>query len=130
MPTAARLYAIADTNIPSAAENAAVGWTVQGEGEGTFQNGARLSDDGGTTTTHRAANALQGDDGDLWDVSQLIDAFTNTPLFALYASGDRLGTGTVYRRDSGQWTEIGTGDLETRALEDAGLVRVEADPLD
>lgn len=117
MPDLKRLYVIADNAVLSAAESNAVSWDVAGDGTGTFEQGARLSDDGGTTHTHSACNVLES----CVDLPTVIEALTNTPLYELYGCDDRLGQGTVYRRDQGTWTEIGTGDLETQALTDDGL---------
>jgi len=53
-----RYYAIVKSSAMSTAENAAVNWNANGDGEGTFKNGASLSSDGGSAITHRVCNTL------------------------------------------------------------------------
>lgn len=125
MPDLKRLYVIADNSVLNAAEDAAVSWDVEGDGSGTFEQGARLSDDGGTSHTHSACNGLES----CVDLTKVQEALTNTPLFSVYGCTDRLGNGTVYEYAGGTWTEVGTGDLETQALTDAGLDKYEAEPV-
>lgn len=130
MPTIRRLYAIVDTSVVDTADSRAAEWDLAGDGGSTFSNGAALSDDGGASITHRAMNCLDNpDEGSIVDRSVLWDALANTPLFDVYGCDDRLGDGTVYRTSNGGWVEIGTGDLETVALADAGLEKYEAEPL-
>jgi hypothetical protein len=118
-----RYYCIVDTSALSAAESAAVEWDTSGDGTGTFEDGAPLSDDGGSTLTHRACNTLGGP----IDVTYLLDTFVSVSAMSVYRCHDDLGNGLVERAevlgaDTYEWTEIGDGDLQTLALQDAGMV--------
>jgi len=131
----ARLYCIADTAVVSDADTYASQWDPQ-DGSTTFSEGQPLSSDGGTTITHRAANTLADHpnySGTPIAVDQVLDRLKDPPLLDIYACDDPYGEGTVYRLgwDGTQVTEteIGTGDLQTLALQDAGLEVHETEPL-
>jgi len=123
----ARLYCIADTTVISDVDNYAAQWDPY-DGSTTFSEGQPLSADGGTTITHRAANTLANHPeftGTPIDVDQVLDRLKSPPVLDIYACDDPYGEGTVYRLG---WngsevteTEIGSGDLQTLALQDAGL---------
>jgi hypothetical protein len=131
----ARFYMIADTTVISDVDNYASEWDPL-DGSTTFSEGQPLSSDGGTTITHRAANTLAdhpGFSGTPIDVDLVLDRLKDSPLLDIYACDDPYGEGTVYRLG---WngsqvteTEIGTGDLQTLALSDAGLEVYETEPL-
>jgi len=131
----ARLYCIADTAQVSDADTYAAQWDPL-DGSTTFSSGQPLSADGGSTITHRAANTLAdhpGFSGTPIDVDLVFDRLKNPPLLTIYACDDAFGQGTVYQLgwDGSQVTEteIGTGDLQTLALQDAGLEVYPTEPL-
>lgn len=129
MPTIRRIYAIVDASFADQADDRAEQWDLTGDGSTSFSSGAALSDDG-ASITHRAMNCLDNpDEGSIIDRSVLWDAFSNTPLAAIYGCDDRLGEGTVYGYDKGAWSEVGIGDLETIALNDAGLTTYETEAI-
>jgi len=123
----ARLYCIADTTVVEDVDNYASAWDPL-DGSTTFSEGQPLSADGGATITHRAANTLAdhpGFDGTPIDMDLVFERLKSPPVLVIYACDDAYGEGTVYRLG---WngtqvteTEIGTGDLQTLALQDAGL---------
>jgi hypothetical protein len=118
MPNIQRLYIIVHNNNFTAAETAAEEVDVAGIGTGSFQDGAVLSADGGTTHTHSAANVLRP----CIDTDAATDFYASVPFDAVYGCTDKLGEGDVYRFDGTEYTgPIGTGDLESVALSDAGL---------
>ena len=123
----ARLYCIADTTVVSDADAAAAQWDPL-DGSDTFGRGQPLSADGGSTITHRAANTLADHpsfSGTPIDVNLVLNRLKESPMLDIYACDDPYGEGTVYLLgwDGSQVTEteIGTGDLQTLALQDAGL---------
>ena len=123
----ARLYCIADTVVVSDVDDFAAQWDPY-DGSGTFSGGQPLSADGGASITHRAANTLADHPeyaGTPIKVDQVLDRLKESPVLTIYACDDAFGQGTVYRLG---WngsqvteTEIGSGDLQTLALSDAGL---------
>jgi hypothetical protein len=122
-----RLYIIADTTVVSDADAKAAEWDPL-DGSTTFSEGQPLSADGGATITHRAGNTLAdhtGFDGTPIDVDKVLNRLKSPPVLVIYACDDPYGEGTVYRLgfDGTQVTEteIGTGDLQELALQDAGL---------
>lgn len=116
MPNIARLYIIVHNDNLAAAETAAEEVDAAGVGVGSFKNGAPLSADG--THTHSAANVLRG----CIDPQEATDFYSTVPFDAVYGCTDKLGEGEIYRFDGTEYTgPIGTGDLETLALQDAGL---------
>jgi len=130
----ARLYMIVDTTVVSDADAEAATWDPL-DGSDTFATGQPLSADG-TTITHRAANTLADHPdytGTPIDVNLVYERLKNPPLLDIYACDDPYGEGTVYRLgwDGTQMTEteVGTGDLQTLALQDAGLEVHETEPL-
>jgi len=110
-------------------------WDTSGDGSGTFSEGVRLSDDGGSSITHRGANTLvkhPDHDSKVIDDDLVINAFTATSAMEVYRVDDHLGNGLVERADvlgadAVEWNEVGTGDLQTLALDDMGLVVYESD---
>jgi len=112
-----RYFSSVETTALNAAENTAKAWDTSGDGTGTFEEGAPLSDDGGSTITHRACNTLTSP----IDTSRVLEAFTKTPLYDLYRLDADLSPGTVERYDSTDWNEIGSGNLQEIVLSDAGL---------
>ena len=131
----ARLYCIADTAVVSEVDNLAAQWDPL-DGSTTFSEGQPLSADGGATITHRAANTLADHpefSGTPIDVDQVLDRLKSPPLLTIYACDNAFGQGTVYRLgwDGTQVTEteVGTGDLQTLALQDSGLEVHETEPL-
>lgn len=126
-----RLYIIAANSILSSAEQSAINWDIEGDGTGTFQTGQPLSNDGGVSHTHSACNVLES----CVDLPVVFNALMNTPMLNAYGSDDRLGKGKVYKRNSGSpnnsgsWTQIGTGNIQTIALNDLGLDRYTTDDL-
>jgi len=133
----ARLYLIADATIVTQLDTAASEWGPM-DGATTFSEGRPLSADGGSTITHKAANTLADHpafEGQPIDVDRLIETFASTPAMDVYECDDPFGSGTVYRldvlgADAIEKTEIGTGDLQTLALEDAGLVVYETEGIE
>ena len=122
-----RLYCIADAAVVSDVDDLAAEWDPY-DGSTTFSEGQPLSADAGATITHRAANTLAdhpGFTGTPIDAGQVLDRLKSPPILTIYACDDPYGQGTVYRLgwDGTQVTEteIGTGDLQTLALQDAGL---------
>ena len=123
----ARLYIIAGAAVVSDADAAAAQWDPL-DGSTTFSEGQPLSADAGTSITHRAANTLADHpefSGTPIDVSLALDRLKDPPVLTIYACDAPFGQGAVYRLG---WngsevteTEIGTGDLQTLALSDAGL---------
>jgi len=123
----ARLYCIADTSILSDADDFAAQWDPL-DGSDTFGGGQPLSADSGTSITHRGANTLADHpeyNGTPIDVDQMLDRLKGPPVLTIYACDDAYGEGMVSRLG---WngsevteTEVGTGDLQTLALSDAGL---------
>jgi hypothetical protein len=123
----ARLYCIAKTTVLSDADAGAATWDPL-DGSTTFSEGQPLTADGGSTITHRAANTLADHpdySGTPIAVDQVLDRLKSPPVLTIYACDDPYGEGTVYRLG---WngsqvteTEVGTGDLQTLALQDAGL---------
>jgi len=123
----ARLYMIADTTVVSDADAEAAKWDPL-DGSTTFSEGQPLTADGGSTITHRAANTLADHpdySGTPIAVDQVLDRLKNPPVLTIYACDDPYGEGAVCRLG---WngtqvteTEVGTGDLQTLALQDAGL---------
>jgi len=131
----ARLYCIADTTVISDVDNYAAEWDPL-DGSDTFSKGQPLSSDGGSTITHRGANTLAdhpGFEGTPIDVDLALDRLKGPSVLTIYACDDAFGQGTVYRLgwDGMQVTEteVGTGDLQTLALQDAGLEVHETEPL-
>lgn len=122
MPTIRRIYAVVSTSNVSTADTRAQDWDLAGGGVDTFAGGARLSNDGGATLTHRAMNCLDNPaEGSIIDRAILWDAFSNTPLLVVYGCDDRLGEGTVYVRDAGSWVEVASGHLAAVAKVEEGL---------
>ena len=122
-----RLYCIADTAVVEDVDNYAAQWDPL-DGSDTFSTGQPLSADGGSTITHRGANTLADHPGFTStpiDVDLVLDRLKESPVLTLYACDDAFGQGTVYRLgwNGSQVTEtkIGNGDLQTLALQDAGL---------
>ena len=123
----ARLYCIADTTIIPDVDNYASSWDPY-DGSTTFSEGQPLSSDGGATITHISANTLADHpnfDGTPIAVDQVLNRLKDPPILSIYACDHALGQGTVLKLG---WhgsqvteTEIGTGDLQTLALQDAGL---------
>jgi hypothetical protein len=123
----ARLYCIADTTVVSDADAEAAKWDPY-DGSTTFSGGQPLSADGGSSITDRGANTLSDHpsfNGTPIDVDLVLDRLESPPVLDIYACDDAFGEGTVYRLG---WngsevteSEIGTGDLQTLALHDAGL---------
>lgn len=117
MPDIQRLYIITDASALSQAETDAEVVDIAGTGTGSFAKGARLSDDGGDTVTHRAANVLRnGDILDLPEASQRFDA----GRYEVYGCTGRFGEGEVYFWDGEEYNWVGEGDLETIALSKDG----------
>ena len=110
-------------------------WDTSGDGSDTFTGGVRLSGDGGDSITHRGANTLVKHpdyQSKVIDDGLVIDAFTATSAMEVFRVDDHLGTGLVERAnvlgaDAVEWTEVGTGDLQTLALNDMGLVVYETE---
>lgn len=126
MPNIQRLFIIVATANLDAAETAAEEVDVEGIGTGSFADGAPLSADGGTTHTHSAANVLRS----CIDPQKATEFFDTVPFDAVYGCTDKLGEGDVYRFDGTQYTgPIGTGDLESVALSDAGLTKYQTETL-
>jgi hypothetical protein len=117
MPNIQRLYIIVATSNLDAAETAAGEVDAAGVGTGSFQDGAPLSSDGGTTHTHSAANVLRP----CIDPQKATDFYDTVPFDAVYGCTDKLGEGDVYRFDGTGYVQVGTSDLESVALSDAGL---------
>jgi hypothetical protein len=131
----ARLYCITHTTVVEDVDNYAAQWDPL-DGSTTFSEGQPLTADGGSTITHRAANTLADHpdfDGTPIAVDQVLDRLKNPPLLTIYACDDPYGEGTVYRLgwDGTQVTEteVGSGDLQTLALQDAGLEVYLTEPL-
>ncbi|AFH22445.1 hypothetical protein OSG_eHP25_00120 [environmental Halophage eHP-25] len=117
-----RYFCIVNTSALATAESAAIEWDAEGNGAGTFEQGAPLSGDGGASVTHRACNTLGGP----IDVQYLLDTFVSVSAMDVYRCDDDLGDGLVERADvlgadAYEWAEIGTGDLPDLALQDAGM---------
>lgn len=117
-----RYFCIIDVSVLSVVENAAEEWSTSGDGAGTFEQGAPLSDDGGASITHRACNTLSGP----IDAQRLLDAFVSVGAMDVYRCDDDLGNGLAERAevlgaDAYEWIEVGTGDLSDLALGDAGM---------
>jgi len=112
-----RLYIIVANENLTAAETAAEDVDVTGIGTGSFEQGARLSEDGGDTHTHSAANVLRS----CIDPQKATDFYDTVPFYAVYGCTDKLGEGDVYRFDGTGYVQVGTSDLESVALSDAGL---------
>jgi hypothetical protein len=122
-----RMYIIADTTQVSDADTAAAEWDPL-DGSDTFSEGQPLSSDGGASITHRGANMLANHPaftGTPIDVGLALDRLKSPPVLTVYTCDDAFGQGTVYRLG---WngsevteTDIGTGDLQTLSLRDAGL---------
>jgi len=126
MPDIKRLYIIVHNDNLEAAETAAEEVDIAGIGTGLFAQGARLSEDGGTTHTHNAANVLRS----CTDTQKATAYYDSVPFEAVYGCTDDLGNGDVYRFDGTRYAgPVGTGDLATLALDDAGLQRITPDPL-
>jgi len=126
MPSVTRLYIIVHNDNLTAAETAAEEVDIAGIGTGSFKNGALLSNDGGTTHTHSAANVLRP----CIDTQKATEFFDSVPFSEVYGCTDKLGEGDVYRFDGTEYTgPIGTGDLEDVALSDAGLDKYETETL-
>lgn len=131
----ARLYMIVSVSVVEDADAEAAKWDPMG-GSDTFATGQPLSVDGGTTITHRGANTLAdhpGYDGTPINVDLALDRLKSPPILTIYACDDPYGQGSVHRLS---WngsqvteTEIGTGDLQTLALQDAGLEVYPTEPL-
>jgi len=118
MPNIQRIYIIVANANLSAAETAAEKLDVAGIGTGSFEQGARLSQDGGDTHTHSAANVLRS----CMDTQEATAFYDTVPFAEVYGCTDKLGSGEVYRFDGTEYTgPIGTSDLESVALSDAGL---------
>lgn len=130
MPELNRVIAIVESSILSTAEDLAEQWDVEGAGTGTFNEGAKLSDDGGASHTHSACNVLVS----CIDLSIIEDFSSDYDLAGLadvlvYACEDRLGEGIVHYLDSGAWVQVGDGDFTDVILADAGLVRYETETI-
>ena len=130
-----RLYMIADTTQVSDADAEAAKWDPL-DGSDTFLTGQPLSNDGGSTITHKGANTLAnhpGFSGTPIDVDLVYERLKDPPILTIYACNHAFGQGTVYLLgwDGSQVTEteIGTGDLQTLALQDAGLDLYETESL-
>jgi len=98
------------------------------DGSTTFSKGQKLSSDGGTSITHRAANTLANHpnfDGTCINVNLVLDRLKEPPVLDIYSCDNPYGQGVVYQLgwDGSQITEneVGTGDLQKIALQDAGL---------
>jgi hypothetical protein len=131
----ARLYCIADTTVISDVDNYAAEWDPL-DGSTTFSGGQPLSADGGSTITHRAANTLADHpsyNGTPIDVDLVFERLKAPPVLTIYACDDPYGEGTVHRLgwNGSQVTEtlVGSGDLQTLALQDAGLEVYPTEPL-
>jgi len=126
---------IADTSQVSDADAKAAEWDPA-DGSSTFSGGQPLSADGGSTITHKAANMLANhpDYSDRpIDVDLALNRLKSPPVLTIYACDNAFGEGAVHRLgfDGTQVTEteIGTGDLQTLALSDAGLEVYPSEPL-
>ena len=118
---------IAGTSQVSDADAAAAKWDPM-DGSGTFSGGQPLSADGGSTITHRAADTLAdhpGFGGTPINVDLALGRLKGPPLLTIYACDDPYGEGAVHRLG---WdgthvteTDLGSGDLQALALQDAGL---------
>jgi hypothetical protein len=131
----ARLYMIADTTVISDVDNYAAEWDPL-DGSDTFSKGQPLTADGGSTITHRAANTLADHPeyaGTPINVDQVLDRPKSPPILDIYVCDDAFGQGAVYKLgwDGTQMTEteVGSGDLQTLALQDAGLEVYQNDSL-
>jgi len=120
-----RLYIIVANKNLTAAEAAAEEVDVAGIGTGSFKNGASLSNDGGDTHTHSAANVLRR----CIDPQKATDFYDRVPFDAVYGCTDKFGQGDVYRFDGTEYVgPVGTGDLQEVALDDAELDTYERSP--
>ena len=131
----ARLYMIADINILSDVDSKAKEWDPL-DGSTTFSEGQALSSDGGVSVTHRGANTLTNHpsfDGQPIDVNLVLERLKSSPSLTIYSCDDPYGEGNIYRLgwDGSEVTEtaIGTGNLQTLALQDAGLEVYETESL-
>ena len=131
----ARLYIIAESNILSDVDSKAKEWDPH-DGSTTFSDGQPLSSDGGSTITHRAANTLANHpsyNGSPINLDLVYERLKDPPVLDIYACDNAFGRGIVYKLgwDGSQVTEaeIGTGDLQTLALQDAGLEVYETESL-
>jgi len=126
---------IASVAVLSDANAEAAKWDPA-DGSTTFSEGQPLSSDGGSTITHRGANTLadhpEYTDTPI-DVDLALDRLKNPPLLNIYACDDAFGEGAVHRLgwNGTQVTEtlVGSGDLQTLALQNAGLEVHETEPL-
>lgn len=123
MPETERLYIITDEAELAQAEEDAEAVDIAGVGTGSFAEGARLSNDGGDTVTHRAANVLRN--GGILDLAEAAARF-GSGQYTVYGSTARIGEGRVWFWDGSEYSrEVGEGRLSDLALADAGLSKVD-----
>ena len=124
-----RYFCVVDVSFLAEAESAAVEWDVSGDGSTTFEQGARLSSDGGDSITHRACNTLVSP----IDASVVVETLVAVSAMDLYrldkdlpvpGAVDKLN---VLGADAWEWNAVGNGDLQNLALSDAGLVIYETE---
>lgn len=116
-----RYLILCGANLVEQVESDALAWDTSGDGRGTLSAGAAISTDGGASVTHRACNTLGGP----IDEDYLTEVYASTAALEMYrlqadTSPGLVQYGDVLGADAIDWVDVGTGDLQTLALNHFG----------